>query len=139
MTARPASAVRAVAYLTAPVAISLVLFVAPLAMLALDSLRAGGSGGTARASWTLVHYARFFGDAYYLSALGVTLGTGLLVTLLTTVLSFPLAWTYWRATGRLRSLLVVLVLSPFYANVVVKVFGWMALLSPSGVLNSLLL
>ena len=29
----------------------------------------------------------------------------------------------------MRSLLVILLLSPFYANVVVKVFGWMVLLS----------
>jgi putative spermidine/putrescine transport system permease protein len=84
---------------------------------------------------TAEHYRRFFGDPYYLEGLATTIGTAVLVTLVTAILSFPLAYTYWQASGRLRSLLLILLLSPFYANVVVKVFGWMAIL-PSAFLDS---
>ena len=52
----------------------------------------------------------------------------MLVTAITLVAAYPVAYNYWRASRRLKSVLVVLLLSPFYANVVVKVFGWMVLL-----------
>lgn len=105
------------AYLFSPLAVAAALFVIPLAELARQSF----SGG-------LASYARFFGDSYYLSALFITLANAVLVTMVTIVVSYPLALTYWQAGPRRRSLLVILLLSPFYANVVVKVFGWMVLL-----------
>lgn len=108
------------AYLFPPLAVAAAFFVIPLAELARQSF----SGG-------LASYARFFGDSYYLSALFITLANAVLVTMVTIVVSYPLAFTYWQAGPRRRSLLVILLLSPFYANVVVKVFGWMVLL-PAG-------
>jgi putative spermidine/putrescine transport system permease protein len=45
-----------------------------------------------------------------------------------------MALLYWRASARLKSFLIILLLSPFYANIVVKVFGWMVIL-PSAWLN----
>ncbi len=114
--------------LLAPVAMTTMLFVVPVLTMASESLH-NASG------LTLEHYVRFFGDWYYLEALGTTIGTSILVMLVTAIVCFPIAYTYWQASGRLRSLLVVLLLSPFYANVVVKVFGWMAIL-PASFLNS---
>jgi putative spermidine/putrescine transport system permease protein len=99
-----------------------VFFFVPLLLLAYRSLI------DATGAITLDHYARFFGDGYYLGGLGITLGTAVLVTLITLVCAYPVALMYWRASARLKSLLIVLLLSPFYANVVVKVFGWMLLL-----------
>ena len=136
MTPATFARLRPFAYLAAPVGVALALFFVPLAAMARRSLMGGGEG--AAAFWSLEHYARFFGDAYYLAALGVTLGTAALVTLVALVVSYPMAYTYWQSSGRRRSLLVVLLLSPFYANVVVKVFGWMVLLSPAGLVNGLL-
>jgi putative spermidine/putrescine transport system permease protein len=46
---------------------------------------------------------------------------------------------YWQAGGRWRAFLAILLLSPFYANVVVKVFGWMVLLAPAGLVNRALM
>ena len=114
--------------LIAPVAVVVLLFFAPLVTMARQSVTSRDG------ALTFEHYARFFGDPYYLIGLLVTIGTALLVTLITLVLSYPVAYSYWRAGRRLRSVLVVLLLSPFYANVVVKVFGWMLLL-PTDFLN----
>jgi putative spermidine/putrescine transport system permease protein len=114
--------------LIAPVTVVVLLFFAPLATMARRSVMSD-TGGV-----TLEHYARFFGDPYYLIGLLVTIGTALLITLITLLVSYPVAYSYWRASRRMRSILVVLLLSPFYANVVVKVFGWMLLL-PTDFLN----
>ncbi len=130
MTSRPNGRARSLLLLLAPIALTAVLFIAPILTMAAESFR--GAEGL-----TFEHYQRFFGDSYYLEALATTLGTAILVMVLTAVVSFPLAYSYWQARGRLRSLLVILLLSPFYANVVVKVFGWMVIL-PADFLNSYL-
>lgn len=113
---------RAGLLLTAPLAAAVAFFFVPLLLLAHRSVMSTSG------DFTLSHYVRFFGDAYYVGGLGVTLGTALLVTAITLVLAYPVALLYWRASGRLKSILIVLLLSPFYANVVVKVFGWMLIL-----------
>jgi putative spermidine/putrescine transport system permease protein len=123
------------AYLLAPLTVLTILFVAPLAAMIGQSVLADD----ATSGVTLVHYRRFFGDWYYVSGLLATLGVAALVTAITVVVSYPLAYTYWRASRRLRAILVILLLSPFYANVVVKVFGWMVVLSRTGPLNTWLL
>ena len=87
---------------------------------------------------TLEHYGRFFTDSFYLTSLLITLATGFLVVGVSLVAAYPAAHLYWRATPRLKSVLLVLLLAPFYVNIVVKVFGWMVLLSRSGLVNELL-
>ena len=113
--------------LAAPIAAAIAFFFAPLLLMAGRSVRSPDGV-------TLAHYARFFGDGYYLGGLGITLGTSLLVTAVTLLAAYPVALLYWRASARLKSVLIVLLLSPFYANVVVKVFGWMLIL-PTDWLN----
>ena len=131
---RPVAIPRAAgfAYLLAPLTALTVLFLVPLAAMVLQSVLADDATGRV----TLVHYARFFGDSYYVSGLLATLGVAALVTAITVAVSYPLALTYWRASRRVRAVLVILLLSPFYANVVVKVFGWMVVLSRTGPLNT---
>jgi putative spermidine/putrescine transport system permease protein len=130
---KPAARSRAAGFacLAAPLTVLIGLFVVPLATMVRESVLADGNGG-----WTLVHYARFFGDSYYLTSLLATIGVAALVTAITVAVSYPLAYTYWRASRRVRAVLVVLLLSPFYANVVIKVFGWMVVLSRTGPLNT---
>jgi putative spermidine/putrescine transport system permease protein len=119
---------RALALLAAPTSVAAAFFFAPLALMAYRSVI--GRDGV----FSLDHYSRFVTDAYYVGGLAITLGTALLVTAIALACSYPVAYVYWRAGGRLKSVLVVLLLSPFYANVVVKVFGWMVLL-PADWLN----
>ena len=117
------------ALLAAPLAATVLLFFAPLLLMVHRSFV------DAEGSPTLAHYIRFVSDPYYLRSLLVTIGTAVLVTAITLVCAYPVAYTYWQARARMKSLLVILLLSPFYANVVVKVFGWMVLL-PGDLLDS---
>ena len=119
-------------YLLAPLTVLTVLFLVPLAAMVFQSVIADDAMGGV----TPVHYQRFFGDGYYVSGLLATFSVAALVTAITVAVSYPLAYTYWRASRRLRAVLVILLLSPFYANVVVKVFGWMVVLSRTGPLNA---
>lgn len=116
-------------YLAAPLAMVGLLFFVPLAIMARQSVVAGDG------RLTLEHFGRFFGDAYYGAALAVTLGTALLVVAIAIVVAYPVAYVYWRSSRVARSVMLVALLSPFYVNIVAKVFGWMVLFEPLGLSN----
>lgn len=83
-------------------------------------------------------YARALGDAYYLGVLGVTIALSIAVTLATLVVGYPLALAIARSSGRTKSLLIFLIVTPLLINVVVRTFGWMIILGRSGVVNAIL-
>jgi putative spermidine/putrescine transport system permease protein len=126
----------AAALLSAPMFVVGVLFLAPLAIMAGQSIAVRGADGATRLAFD--QYARFFSDPFYAASLGITFATALLVAAIAVVLAYPLALLYWRSSGRVRALVLALLLAPFYANIVVTVFGWMVLLAPGGLLNQLL-
>jgi putative spermidine/putrescine transport system permease protein len=88
--------------------------------------------------FTLDNYVRFLTDPYYVNGLLITLGTGLVVVAITLLMAYPVAYVYAKARFRYRGLLLIMLLSPFYTNIVVKIYGWMVLLGRKGILNTLL-
>lgn len=110
----------------------LVFFVGPLALNAVHSLT--GPAG----SIGLAQYGRALGDAYYLGVIGSTIALGLAVTLVTLVLGYPLALAIARSSGRTKSILIFLIVTPLLINVVVRTFGWMIVLGRSGLVNAIL-
>ena len=128
---------RAATLLALPVLATALLFLIPLAIMAVESLVLRGSDG--RVTLSVDQYARFFSDSYYAGSLGLTLATAVLVAAVAIVLAYPVALLYWRASRRARSIMLAILLAPFYANIVVTVFGWIVLLAPGGVVNVLLI
>jgi putative spermidine/putrescine transport system permease protein len=119
----------AAALLATPAAVITLLFFAPLALMLWASLV------TDTGALTLAHFVRFFADSYYLTALLVTLLTSLLVAAIAIVVSYPVAYRYWRSGRIERSIMLVALLAPFYINIVAKVLGWMVLFEPLGLAN----
>ena len=90
--------------------------------------------------WTLANYINFFGDSIYWLTFARTAVYALLVTFLTFVVTFPVAF-YITKVARVRygGLLLILLLMPFWVSELVRVYGWMILLRESGVINHFLL
>src|SRR5215203_5785931 len=74
---------------------------------------------------TLSVYERFFGDAYYLRLLGRSLWLGAIVTLVTLLLGFPLAYWLARLESRWVPFLLLLVTFPLWVSALVRAFSWM--------------
>src|SRR5262245_27668734 len=91
------------------------------------------SGVTAR------HYTKLLTDAYYLEIIGRTLGLGLAVTALTLVIGYPVAFFLARTPSRWRGWLTIVVVFPLLLNLVVRTFGWIALLAQNGLVNQALM
>lgn len=112
-----------------------VFFVAPLFVLLALSLH----DDVAMRTWTLGNYVKFFTDPFNTSILADTLLLGLKATLLCLLFGYPVAWLCHRASARLQSVLLFLVILPILTSVVVRTFSWIVILGRQGILNQILL
>jgi putrescine transport system permease protein len=62
-----------------------------------------------------------------------------LATLICLVIGYPVAFAIARAPGTWRHLLLFLVMLPFWTSFLIRVYAWIAILQPSGLVNRLLL
>ncbi|POR49241.1 ABC transporter permease [Bosea psychrotolerans] len=127
--------------LLAPLALVLAgFFLLPVLMMLPTSFREYAPGtGIAPGIWTLENYTRIVTDDYYREVIWRTLGLGLFVTLACLLLGYPLAFLIARGPERWRVPLILLVIFPMMLNLVVRSFGWIALLSNRGLVNNLLI
>src|SRR5579864_1227313 len=89
-------------------------------------------------SWTTANFARIFEQAVYLHVLWLTFRVALIVTVLTLILGFPVAYLLARIERSRSNLLMILLLLPFWTSILVRTYAWMVLLGRSGVLNEFL-
>lgn len=78
-------------------------------------------------------------DGLYAHAYLNSLKVAAIATLLTLLIAYPLAYGISCCKRPWRSLLVFLVIVPFWSSLLIRVYAWMAILSNDGLLNSLLL
>ncbi|MGO4669779.1 ABC transporter permease subunit [Bosea sp. 2RAB26] len=108
-----------------------VLFAVPV--LSLLKLAFGEAG------FTLAHFRRMVEVPVYRSVLATTLGIAGLVTVLAVLASYPLAYVMATVGPRMRALLMLLVLLPFWTSALVRTTAWIILLQSNGVINKLLM
>ena len=115
-------------------------FLLPVLMMLPTSFREYAPGtGLVPGVWTLENYTRIVTDDYYREVIWRTLGLGLFVTLACLLLGYPLAFLIARGPERWRVPLILLVIFPMMLNLVVRSFGWIALLANRGLVNNLLI
>ena len=87
--------------------------------------------------WTLANYCTLAQGCLrvYVSSLGLAA----LATLLCLLIGYPVAFAIARAPGVWRQLLLFLVMLPFWTSFLIRVYAWIAILQPSGLVNRLLL
>lgn len=90
--------------------------------------------------WTLANYATLFNNAIHRAIFFKTLWSSVLVTVLTLVVSYPLAWYLAKvATPRQAALCILLLIVPFWINEILRTYSWFILLAFRGPLNEVLL
>lgn len=116
------------------------LFLAVLVAASLLVLRI--SLGSKGAEWSGLHwdsYARLL-EPYYLRSLGLTLKLALASTVIAVLLALPVGLAMARLRSPLwRRLCLAAVLLPLLVNLLLQSYGWLVLLGPAGLLNTLLL
>jgi spermidine/putrescine transport system permease protein len=134
------------ALLLSPVTVFLgVFFLGPLIIIAVYSfLTPGLYGGV---EWSFYHwnYGRIFGwadglievfEPVYLQILGRSLLLALLTVILCLLICYPVAFWIARLPQRARMVFLFLITLPFFASLIVRLYAWLLILKPSGLLGS---
>jgi ABC-type spermidine/putrescine transport system permease subunit I len=89
--------------------------------------------------WTFGNYRYFFSVSAYVSTMWWTLVVAVAATAIAIGLAFPFAyWLSRYSPRRLRTVLVVLVIVPFWSSYLLRVYSWLTILGEQGVINRFL-
>lgn len=87
----------------------------------------------------LENFATLLADDLYRQAALSSLQIATVSTAALIVVGYPIAYAMARAPERMRPLLVALVILPFWTSFLIRVYAWIAILKPEGLLNVFLL
>jgi putrescine transport system permease protein len=88
---------------------------------------------------TLANFALLTSDDLYLRAYLGSLGNAALATALCLLIGYPIAYAIARTKGARRQLLLFLVMMPFWTSFLIRVYAWIAILKPNGLLNNFMI
>lgn len=113
-------------------------FIVPVINLAVISVLHVEGSGAMTGGWSLKTWHDVLTDEYYRQLLISSLSTSLVITALTLLVSYPIALLLHRVQGTLKTVLLIAVISPLLLSSVVRTYGWIAILSDKGLVNSAL-
>jgi spermidine/putrescine transport system permease protein len=116
--------------------VTIVLFIAPMAIVLAYSLLTRGVYGGITPPWTIESWTRL-ADSLYLTILLRSFWIAGASTVLCLVCAFPLALFLARA-GKRKNLYLSLVILPFWTSFLVRTYAWMFLLRDTGLINTAL-
>lgn len=115
----------------------LVLFIAPFGMVVAISLATTDFIGRPVFGFNPENYTQVF-DPLYIPVMGRSLEFAVATTVLCLLIGYPVAYMIARYAGRYKNLLVVLIILPWFADYLVRIYAWFVLLGDEGVVNGIL-
>jgi spermidine/putrescine transport system permease protein len=123
-------------FLTPAYLVMAALFAAPMLIICAYSLLSRGPYGGVMRPWTLEAYTRVL-NPLYAAIVWRSVWISGVATAACLVLGFPLALFISRARGH-RTLLLNLVMLPFWTSFLIRTYAWMFLLRDTGMVNTVL-
>jgi spermidine/putrescine transport system permease protein len=114
-----------------------ILIVLPLILITGLSFLSRGTYGEVVFKFNITNYTRLF-DPLYGKIMLFSLAVGIGTTVICLLVGYPMAYYLARAPVRQRSLLLFLILLPFWTNFIIRIFAWMMILRSGGILDSAL-
>jgi spermidine/putrescine transport system permease protein len=114
-----------------------IFFLAPLIIIVVYSFHKKGLyGGIAAGELSLDAY-RSLGNPSFVIITVRTIITSLISTVITILIALPCG--YYMAKSRRQTMLLLLIIIPFWTNFLIRVFAWMTILGNNGFVNEFLL
>ncbi|MBX3486533.1 MAG: ABC transporter permease subunit [Candidatus Paracaedibacteraceae bacterium] len=85
------------------------------------------------------NYIRMVTDPFYLTGLLTSITIALGATIICLIVGYVIAYSISRVPDRWRTVLLLLVILPFWTSFLVRVYAWMGILAKDGLLNQLML
>jgi spermidine/putrescine transport system permease protein len=123
-------------FLLAPGVLWLVIFgLAPLIFMLVMSFWSSTIFGT-KPDFSFANYSRIFTTELYSDQLFKTLRIAAMTTMMTLIISYPVAYFLSRLQGTRKALFVLLMFLPFWTSYVIRAFVWLPILGRNGAINS---
>ncbi len=118
-----------------PVTLVMLLLVAiPLLYVAVMSFCSIDESYNIVYKFTVENYKRLV-NTDYMRIYGQSMLIAALTTALSLLIGYPFAYVISRTTGRMKNLLYMLVIIPFWTNSLIRIYGWRTFLGTNGWLN----
>jgi spermidine/putrescine transport system permease protein len=115
-----------------------IFFLAPLMYMVVISFAENpGYGGPPTLGFHLDSY-RELADPLYFKVFGLTLEMALIGTLACLLVGYPLAYFMATRGGRYRTVLLLLIVVPFWTSFLIRTYAWETILDSDGVLSTVL-
>lgn len=90
--------------------------------------------------FTLKYLEQVFTNKIYLDVIWITLKISFLVTFISLLISYPIAYLLIRMESKTwKSVILALAMIPFWISLLVRTFSWIVMLQDQGVINQLLM
>ena len=117
-----------------------IFFIAPFGLMTVLTVLSGNPLFDEEVTVTGQNWVRLGTDVFYWQTLWSTIRIGIITTLATLVIGYPIAHWMARIRSRLGHLLLLMaVITPMLTGIVVRTFAWITILSDQGVINSTLM
>ena len=119
---------------SAPILWLLLFFIVPLAIVWAYSFGANDGLTAIKISGTFANYGRAL-EPLYLEIFGKSVAVAALTTLICLVVGFPIAMAISFATPKWKPWLLLLIMLPFWTNLLIRTYALLSLLGTRGVVN----
>ena len=87
----------------------------------------------------LGNYLTLFTDEMYMRGFASSILIAGASTFCCLLIGFPMAYAIARSSEKYRTVLLMLVVLPFWTSFLIRVYAWIVLLSPAGIINNILM
>lgn len=87
---------------------------------------------------TIANYQTIFATSYYLTVLLKSLLIAVAVTMISLLIAYPAAYHIAFMDSRFRNLYLLMLILPFWINLIIRTFAWQLILGQSGLINYVL-
>ena len=115
-----------------------ILVAVPLIFVIVMGFLSRGTYGNVEFKFTLENYMRIF-NPLYLKMLLSSLWLSLITTVICLAAGYPFAYFIANAPKKIRGILLMLIIVPFWTNSLIRTYAWITLLRTSGIINSYLI
>ncbi|APM40051.1 ABC transporter permease [Clostridium kluyveri] len=89
--------------------------------------------------FTFKYIAQIFTEPIYLQVIWLTLKTSFIVTVISIVLAYPVAYFIIKTkSSRTKKVILMIIMIPFWISLLVRTFSWIIILQEQGILNTFL-
>lgn len=97
------------------------------------------SGNTLNSTFNLWNYFVLFKDSMYVNSFISSFSIAATSSFFALLIGYPMAYAITRCEERVQNILLMLIVMPFWTSFLIRIYAWMSILSPAGILNNFLM